>query len=181
MAHMETPLAVLADHDQDIFGNCLLGLTTAEYRSREVGRTIPPCPHSRACLPSLEFARRPAGLPSYRTGVWPAQACLCACKHPLEWAPFRLRIPPFPTPAGFAYHVRPQSATKWAGPEVCTWSWSEHGPAAPKRLKALAREGIPAHLRPCLWLRFSGGLARQLAHGPGLLCQTWCTHPVLDR
>ena len=73
-----------------------------------------------------------------------------------------------------------QAATKWAGQDVCTWAWSEHGPSAPKHLKALAREGIPAHLRPALWLRFSGGLARQLAHGPGYYANL-VHHPVLDR
>lgn len=37
---------------------------------------------------------------------------------------------------------------------------------APKSLKALARDGIPAELRPTLWFQLSGGLALKKAAAP---------------
>lgn len=38
--------------------------------------------------------------------------------------------------------------------------------APPKKLKALARAGIPTALRPALWFRLSGGAALASAAGP---------------
>ena len=46
-----------------------------------------------------------------------------------------------------------------------SWQPSSNVPA-PKSLKALAREGIPAELRPTLWFQLSGGLALKKAAPP---------------
>ena len=46
-----------------------------------------------------------------------------------------------------------------------SWQPSSNGPA-PKSLKALARDGIPAELRPTLWFQLSGGLALKKAAPP---------------
>ena len=45
MLATETQSGVLAEPDQDIYGNCLLGLTAAEYKTREV---LPDWSHSAA-------------------------------------------------------------------------------------------------------------------------------------
>ena len=52
-----------------------------------------------------------------------------------------------------------RTAHRWSGPDTGVWAWTQHGPVAPKRIKLLAREGIPASLRPRLWFRFSGAQA----------------------
>ena len=46
-----------------------------------------------------------------------------------------------------------------------SWQPSSNVPA-PKSLKALARDGIPAELRPTLWVQLSGGLALKKAAPP---------------
>lgn len=176
-----TVSVALADHQdqQDIYGNCLLGLTAAECKMREVGPGTsvcgqtaangsphqPPKPPIESTFCDVQTALAVLGkistcTPGTNSHSWD----LASSSHLLQACLSREAL----------------TANKWAGQDVCAWAWSEHGPQAPKRLKALAREGIPAHLRPALWLRFSGGLARQLAHGPGYY-DNLVHHPVLGR
>ena len=56
------------------------------------------------------------------------------------------------------------TAFKWRSPDVDLWAFAPGGPLAPKRVKLLARDGIPAALRPRLWFRFSGGASMQASH-----------------
>ena len=54
--------------------------------------------------------------------------------------------------------------TRWTKADVQSFDSSVNDPS--KALKALVRGGIPAALRPDLWLRFSGGLNRKAAAPP---------------
>ena len=55
-------------------------------------------------------------------------------------------------------------ANRWTKADVQSYDPKCNDP--PKALKALVRGGIPAALRPDLWLRFSGGLNRKAAAPP---------------
>lgn len=59
-------------------------------------------------------------------------------------------------------------ANRWAKADLSSYKPAQPLSSPSKALKALVRAGIPAELRPDLWLRFSGGAARKAAARPGL-------------
>jgi hypothetical protein len=54
-------------------------------------------------------------------------------------------------------------ANRWAKADTSSFDPAQPLSSPSKALKALVRAGIPAELRPDLWLRFSGGAARKAA------------------